>query len=159
MKDFPIRPGVEYTREDVAKFRESPELANVLLRGYVFTLTIGGNFMLVPWNQAAGGGYTGKGDGYFDPNAGGTSYGRHETLTFDKQDLSPIVKRTPQERVDSLLSKVGEDLRFLLSGEAGSQVSGEETKRVAQRALQTADDTFEEAESRRVARTSGSQYA
>ncbi len=155
-----IRPGVEYTREEVAAFRDSPELANALLRGFVFTLTIGGNFMLIPWNQAAGGGYGGPGkQGFIDTQSGGSSYGRPETHTFDKHDLPPVTKRTPQERVESLLSKVGDDLRFYLSGQAGREVSGEETRRVAAGALQEADDAFEETESKRVTRTTGDPYA
>lgn len=159
MKDFPIQPGVEYTKEEVARFRESPELANVLLRGYVFTLTIGGNFMLIPWHQAADGGHSGGKTGWTDGQGGGTSYGRPETHAFDKHELPPIVRRTPQQRVDSLLEKAGSDLRHLLTGEAGHEVSGEETRRVAQGALHGADSAFEQAESKRIVRTTGNPYA
>ena len=154
-----IRPGVEYTREEVAQFRDSPELANALLRGYVFTLTIGGNFMLIPWNQAAGGGYQGKGTGWIDTQEGGSSYGRPKEHTFDKHELPAIRKRSPQERVDSVLSKAGADLRAYLSGQAGREVTGEETRAVAADHLQEADDKFNAAEAKRVVRTTGSAYA
>lgn len=154
-----IRPNVAYTRDDVAAFRDDPELAGILLKGYVFTLTIGGDFMLVPWNEAAGGGYTGKPDGEFDPHSGGSTYGAPKEAIFDKTELPPIVKRTPQQRVDSLMKKVGEDLRFYLSGAAGRELTGDETQEVVAKSLQTADDAFDEAESKRFARTTGSQYA
>jgi hypothetical protein len=156
-----IRPGVEYTREEVAAFRDDPDLADVLLRGYVFTLTIGGNFMMIPWNQAAGGGYTGGGPGPVrDTTDGGKStYGAPAVGVFDKNDLPSIVRRTPQQRMESLMSKVGDDLRLYLSGQAGHEISGEATRSVTQQTLQLADDKFEEAESGRFARTTGNPHA
>lgn len=156
-----IQPGVEYTREQVAQMREDPELAKVLLRGYVFTLTIGGNFMLIPWNQAAGGGHSGKGTGYMeDTTAGGqSSYGRPVQAAFDKSELPPIVKRTPQQRLDSLMSKVGDDLALYIAGKEGKIPSGEDTAQVARAALQVADDEFEAKERKLITRTTGSQHA
>jgi len=154
-----IRPNVEYTREEVAAFRDSPELAGLLLTGYVFTLTIGGNFMLVPWNQAAGGGHTGGPTGFIDTQEGGSLYGRPVTHEFDKRDLPSAAKRTPQQRLESLLSKVGDDLRFYLSGQSGREVTGEETRKVAAGSLQEADDAFEQTEAKRIVRTTGNPYA
>lgn len=139
--------------------RDTPELANLLLRGYVFTITLDGSFMLIPYNQAAGGGYRGKGYGQFDPHSGGSSYGAPTSATFDKRELPPIIKRTPQQRVNSLMSKVGDDLKFYLSGQAGRELSGEETREVAAQALQDADTEYEKAESKRFTRTSGDPYA
>jgi hypothetical protein len=144
-----IRPGVEYTREEVAAFRNSSELADVLLRGYVFTLTVGGNFMLVPWNQASGGGYGGDSS---------TSFGVEKTQSFDTRELPPIVRRTPQERLNSLMDKVGEDLRFILSGQAGHEVTGEEARTVARQHLQEADDEFEQKQEKLITREDGSWY-
>lgn len=128
-----IRPGVEYTREQIAEMRKSPEVTNLILRGYVLTLTLGGNFKFIPANQAAGGGY------YEDK----TSYGTPVQGAFDKSQLPKIVKRTPQQRVASLMEKVGEDLRFYLSGQAGRELSGEETREVASKSLQEAENRHE----------------
>ena len=125
-----IRPGVEYTRAQIAEMRESPEVTALILRGYVLTLTLGGNFKFIPANQAAGGGYYGD----------KTSYGTPTQGMFDTSLLPPIVKRTPQERMDSLMKKAGEDLRFYLSGQAGREISGEETREVAAGALQEAEN-------------------
>jgi hypothetical protein len=131
----------------------------VLFQGYVFTLTLGGNFMLVPWHAAAGGGYTGKDSGFIDTTAGGSEFGRPTEGVFDKTELPAIVKRTPQQRVESLMSKVGDDLRLYASGQSDRIVSGEETRQIAQAALQEADDSFERSESKQIVRTTGSQYA
>lgn len=156
-----IKPGVEYTREEIKQFRDDPDLANVLLKGYVFTITLGGNFMLIPWNQAAGGGYSGKGGGLIeDTTAGGkSSYGAPVEAIFDKTQLPPIVKRTPQQRMASLMDKVGDDLRHYLSGQAGKIVDGETTQRAAEDMMQAVDDQFEEAESKKIVRTTGNPYA
>jgi hypothetical protein len=135
-----IQPNVEYTREQIADMRDTPELAKLVLRGYVLTITIGGNFMFVPWNQAAGGGYSGKGTGWIDTQAQGSSYGVPKETLFPEDELPPIRKRTPQERVHSLMDKVGEDLKEYLSGQAGKDISGTETQEVAAAALQEAED-------------------
>lgn len=154
-----IVPGVEYTKAEVAAFRDSPELAGLLFKGYVFTLTIGGNFKLIPYSQAAGGGYSGSGTGPVKMGAQQSTYGLPTVGTFDKRELTPIVRRTPQQRVDSLMKKAGEDLRLYLSTKSGHEVSGEDAKKVAIDSMTQADKSFEAEEDKKVTRTTGSQYA
>lgn len=110
-----IRLGRKYTYAELAILREDPEMAGWAVRGYVWRQDLDGTLTLVHNSKAAAGG----------PDfAGGHKMRRplnptHETVyvpdtpQFDKADLPPIVKRTPQERVDSLMSKVGDDLAAL----------------------------------------------
>lgn len=160
-----LRPGVKYTRDEIAKMRDDPEMAKVAIRGYVFTVTLDGMFELVHWSKAAGGGFRGNtpaGGEMIDTREQGSRYGKPVTVDISderREVLKPIVKRTPQERMESLMKKVGEDLRSYLSGQAGHEVSGEETKAVAQAVLEDVDKKFEMAESKRVVRTTGNPYA
>lgn len=153
-----VKPGVEYTREEVAQLRDQPELANLLLKGYVATLTIGGNFMFVPWNKAAGGGYSGEGTGSVG-SRNGSDYGKEQQAVFLKETLPPIVRRTPQQRLESLLSKVGEDLKLLIYDQDGNPATGEQIRRVAADALQVAETEFKKSEDKRVTKTDGSWQA
>jgi hypothetical protein len=144
-----VRPGVWYTKQDIAAFRDSPELADLTFKGYVLQQDpMSGRMRFVHWSKSG-----------MDQGTRGNTYGTEKVGVFDKREhLPPIQKRTPQQRMESLMSKVGDDLRFYLSGEAGREVSGEETRKVAAQHLQAADEKFEREESKKVVRTTGDPY-
>jgi hypothetical protein len=153
-----IIPGKEYTKAEIAAFRDSPELAGLLFQGYVLALTLGGNFQLIPYHQAAGGGHSGTGTGSVKMGSQQSTYGLPKVGTFDKRELPPIVKRTPQQRVDSLMKRAGEDLKLYLAGKQVKEVAGEDTKQKVVESLTQAEKDFEIEESKKIVRTTGSQY-
>lgn len=144
-----IRKGVWYSHAEVAKFRDDPSLAGLVMEGYVLQQDpVAGRVRFVHWSKAG-----------MDMGEQGNTYGQAVEGVFDKRELPAIVKRTPQQRLESLLSKVGDDLHFLLSGEEGHEVSGEQVRLAAQDALQTAETEFEKSEYKRFVRTTGNPYA
>lgn len=144
-----IEPGRWYSKEEIAKFRNDPDLGDMVMRGFVLQQDPHrGRMRFVHWSNAA-----------MDQGKPGNTWGAEKETVFDKTTLPPITKRTPQQRVESLMSKVGDDLHFLLSGEAGHEVTGEQVRQVAEDVLQTAEDQFAEEERKKIVRTTGSQFA
>lgn len=147
-----IRPGVWYTPEDVRAFRDDPALAGFVMRGYVLQQDpVSGNMRFVHESKAA-----------MHAERPGNRWGMPTSVDIQEQKreiLKPIQKRTPQQRMESLMAKVGPDLKDYLSGKAGREVTGEELRQVAQDTMTKVDKEFEERESKRITRTTGSPYA
>ena len=95
-----LRVNHPYTWAELEKLTQDPALEDIKLKGYVLRGDADGTFTFVKWDQASFGGQ------------GAPLAGRiYEPLSF--APLDPIVKRTPQQRVDSLLLKIQEDcLRY-----------------------------------------------
>lgn len=105
-----IVPGRKYTFAEVAELRNDPEVAERVLQGYVLRQDLDGTVQWVRWDKATGGGGAFGGpdpkplrsfEGVWDRDEGPGPWG----------DLPPIVKRTPQQRVDSLMLKFIGDCR------------------------------------------------
>jgi hypothetical protein len=152
-----VIPGKEYTRDEIAQLRDHPDTLGLVLQGYVLVVTEDLKFSFVHQSKAAGGGYKGTGTGEVTKFGGG--YGKPTNFEFDKQQLPDIVKRTPQQRMDSLMKNAGEDLRAYLAGKRKRDLDGEELKTVARENIETAEVNFTEAERKKIVRTTGSPKA
>lgn len=87
-----------YTWAELEKLTQDPTLENLKLKGYVLRGDADGTFTFIKWDEASFGGQ------------GAPLAGRVYT-PVGFEDLDPIVKRTPQERVDSLLLKIMADCK------------------------------------------------
>lgn len=86
-----IRPGVLYTREELKKLMSQATADELRMRGYVLRFDVNsGKYSVVHHTKAAGSGVTGS--GLFTPPP-------------------PIQKRTPSQRVDSLMLKLVDDMK------------------------------------------------
>lgn len=147
-----VQPHVWYTPEEVARFRDDPSLAGMVMKGFVLQHDPMKNRMRFVHHSRAAMGMGEKGN----------TWGKPTTVDLEEQKrevLKPIQKRTPQQRMESLLGKVGTDLKDYLSREAGHEVTGEDVQKVAQDTLTQVDKEFEERESKLVTRTTGNPYA
>lgn len=129
-------PGRKYTFAELEQIRrENPDITKLAMQGYVWRQDMDGTMQLVHWSQASGGG------GRFGKPAekGYRQFTAQDPDPFRLDELPPIVRRTPQERLDSLMKKAGEDLRAYLSGRAGHEVAGEDAKEVAASSLNAAE--------------------
>jgi hypothetical protein len=164
-----IRPNKRYTQAEITELRNDPRFADFAMKGYVLRLDEDMMFSFVHWTQATSGRNPGelrRMRKYHNPRA-------MEQLT---EGLEPIVKRTPQQRVDSLMLRFIEECKragtvpglqdpFITTivGEAWksgiTEITAETVRRVAQSFLEKADRKFQEEESRRVTRTTGSSRA
>lgn len=158
-----IVPGRRYTSAEMAELRDTPELAGMALQGYVLRANDDGTMQFVHWTKATGGGGTFNGK----PARPGRGY----TATEDPWgDLPPIVKRTPQQRVDSLMVRFIEDCRKTgtVPGLSDARISAilgytkntnrdgvtaEDIRRIAQHFLTNAESKREDDLSRRVTRS------
>ena len=135
-----IVPGRKYTFAEVAKLRDTPDLAERVLEGYVLRQDLDGTVQFVPAAQATGGG------GAFGrpPEKPLRQYETTEEDPFDKASLPPITRRSPQERLRSLAGKIAEDVRAgrvlredqirTIVGESwkrGMPISGQDVERIA----------------------------
>lgn len=87
-----------YTWAELEKLTQDPTLEEFKLKGYVLRGDADGTFTFVHWSEASFGGQGGP--------LAGRVYNPHGF-----EDIAPIVKRTPQERVDSLLLKIMDDCK------------------------------------------------
>lgn len=143
-----IVPNRKYTFAELEKLRaQYPDLARVYARhGYVWRMDLDGTMEMVHYTKATGGG------GSFGQPAERPM--REFAATgdpFNLDELPPIRKRTPQERIDSLMSKVSEDFkagRVLTLDEVNThregrakatELTGEVVKEVAQSFLERAE--------------------
>lgn len=152
-----IIPNRWYTLDEVAKFRDNPAMADIVMKGYVLQQDIQtGSVRFVHHTKAAmDSGTTKSLQGKMDHiRADENLWGVAKETMFDKTELPPIVRRTPQQRLDSLMSKVGEDLKYLLNDPDGEAVT-----QMARDALEQAEVDFKKSEDKRITRTEGSPYA
>lgn len=107
-----IIPGKLYTKEQIREMRESPQLRGLAIQGYVLRLE-NGMFSFVHWTQASGGGISDKRrSNPDDPAITTLPAGRVYTADIDwGEGLTPIKKRTPAQRLDSMMIKVIEDFK------------------------------------------------
>lgn len=110
-----IIPGKLYTRETFKALIEQTDVRQLQFEGYVMRHELVGGqiwYGIVPWQEASSGEWFGT----MAPPKGGTG-------TFEP--LEPIKRRTPQERLDSLMQKVGPDLHRLREQESAEEVLAE----------------------------------
>jgi hypothetical protein len=119
-------PGRKYTYAELAQLRDDPEVANLAIRGYVWRQDLDGTMQLVHYTQATGGGRTTGGR----PERPDRLYAATEDPWGD---LPPIVKRTPQERKESLIKRWFDDCKAAgtipgLTDEQVTELLGEDWK-------------------------------
>lgn len=155
-----IVPGRKYTFAQLAGLREQPDMTKWALQGYVWRQELDGTLELVHWSKASGGGQGGtlprRGFATTDPDP------------FDKAGLPPIVRRSPQERMASLMSKVGPDLiagrglslevanEHRPGREKATELTGEVVREVVQGFIEQAENLNEAREAKKVVRTAPS---
>lgn len=156
-----IVPGRRYTHEEMRAIRESPEMAGLAFQGYVWRANLDGTVSLVHWTKAHMDNEVRRPVGYVDLRPREEIFGRPP----------PIVKRTPQQRVQSLVNRWWEECRKAgtvpgMSDEQVSAILGREWKtgvteitmddvrRLAAHFLQDAENKFEASEAKKVVRTS-----
>jgi hypothetical protein len=148
-----VVPGKRYTRQQLAEAIDQSTADELKLQGYVLQYdALSQTYGVVPWYEAGGaesfGPYSSKvtQTGLRAPRGGSASFG---------PPPDPIKKRTPMERVDSLMLKLVDDCKRtgtiplvddarikLLVGEswrAGKQLTGEDIRRVASNLLARAE--------------------
>lgn len=110
-----IVPGKLYTRDAFRALIERTDVRQLQFEGYVMRHEMVGGQMwygIVPWQEARSGEWFGT----MKPEVGGVG-------TFDP--LPPIKRRTPQERLDSLMNRVGPDLQGLRQTHSAEEVLAE----------------------------------
>ena len=159
-----IVPNRKYTFAELEAIRAKDPVAaaNWSAKGYAWRFDLDGTAMLVHWTQATGGGGS-FGGPQERPLRG---FASTEADPFNKADLPKIVKRTPQQRVASLLEKVDDDMKRgrVLGLDKAREITGDkdadpttsaETRRlIVQSYISQADKEFEAKEARKVVRTS-----
>jgi len=156
-----IVPGRKYTFQELELIRQQhPDAAREWsAKGYAWRFELDGTAMLVHWTQATGGG------GAFGqaPERPLREFAG-PAPELRSEDLPRIVKRTPQQRLASLMAKVDEDIkagRVLrldkareITGDKNADVSEAETRRrITQAFIEKAEAVNEEAEAKKVTRT------
>lgn len=120
--------------------KSDPELADLKMQGYVLRADIDGTMSFVHWSQSG-----------FKKNGGGVRRPRTQSREVD-WGLEPRKRRTPQERMESLMGRVGPDLRVYLKTDVG-----EEARELAQDTITQVDKENEAAEAKKVVRTAPSE--
>ena len=155
-----IVPGKKYTRDEIMLMRQDPDLAKVAMKGYHLRLDDDGMFSFVPYKETYSGAHERGKQRVFRP--------KDNTVPLFDPPGTPR-RRTPVERVDSLMLKLIGDVQRLgqvpgvedkriteIVGEAWrsgrSEVSGEMVRRVAQHFLEKAEKENEAAQNKRVTR-------
>lgn len=120
-------PGRRYTYAELAQLRDSDELAQRAIAGYVWRQNLDGTMELVHWSKASGGGRS------TDRTLEKPERGFAATWDEDPWDLPPIVKRTPQERKESLIKRWFDDCKAAgtipgLTDEQVTELLGEDWK-------------------------------
>lgn len=141
-----IVPGKKYTYAELEKIRMQDPLAAAKWskKGYAWRQDMDGTMMLVHWKQTTNtrthGELPTRGFASVDPDP------------FRLDELPPIVKRTPAERLDSLMAKISEDFKagrvFTLDETnknrpgrpKADRLDGEVVKEVAQTFLEDAEN-------------------
>jgi len=152
-----IVPGRKYTFAEVAKLRESPDLAERVLQGYVLRQDLDGTVQFVRWDKATWGGGGA-------PSKPLRQYETTEPDPFDKASLPPITRRTPQARLASLSAAIAEDVRagrvfseeqirsiVGASWRKGQPITGEDVERIARAYLGEAEVEQEKRTRKKVA--------
>ena len=151
-----ILPNRRYSFEEMETLRADPEVARKALEGYVLRQNLDGTLSFVHWSKATGGG--GAFGGKSEPTRGFASTWDTNEGPGPWGDLPAIRKRTPQQRVDSLMLKFIEDCKrtgtvpgldderiSAIVGQAWktgrSEITAEVVKKVAQHFLTEAERT------------------
>lgn len=102
-----IQVNRKYTYDELAQLRNDPSLAQRVFDGHVMRQDLDGTVKFVPWSQASeGGGTFGN-----KPDKPLRGFASTDEDPFDVASLPPIVKRTPHQRVDSMMLKVLADFK------------------------------------------------
>lgn len=110
-----IIPGKLYTRDVFRALIKQTDVRQLQFEGYVMRHEMVGGQMwygIVPWQEARSGEWFGT----MKPEVGGTG---------QFAPLDPIQRRTPQERLDSLMKRVGPDLQALRQTHSAEEVLDE----------------------------------
>jgi hypothetical protein len=100
-----IIPGKRYTGQQLRQLIGQQEAKELEMQGYVLQFdAVSRTYAVVPWQQASA---AMRMDAP-DPAQRQLVSGSHQ---FDPSELPPIVKRTPAQRVDSLMLKWIEDMK------------------------------------------------
>ena len=95
-----LKPGVKYTFEELAKFREDPALADFAMKGYVWEQALDGTLELVHWSKS------------ILDNEVKNPRGYVSDLSVEEMfPTEPIKRRTPAERKESLIKKWWEECK------------------------------------------------
>lgn len=152
-----IKPNVKYTFAELERIRTAFPGLTLEYPGYAWRMEMDGTMMLVRWDKATSAAL----DGDRAPVARAST---HPDL--QSESLPPIVKRTPQQRLESVMAKVRDDFmagRVLTLDEVdthrdgrpkATELTGEVVKEVIADFLQTAENINEAAEDKKVVRTS-----
>ena len=150
-----VVPGKRYTRQQLAEAIDQSTADELKLKGYVLQYdALSSTYGVVPWYEAGGG-----------EQFGTLRAPRGGQAQFEAPD--PIKRRTPMERVDSLMLRLVDDCKRtgtipgledwrikLLVGEswkAGKNLSGEDIRRVAANLLARAEKEKQLADFKKVA--------
>lgn len=144
-----LKPGKQYTREQIRTAVDAGEAKRLQLTGYVLRHdVVTGMYSIVHWTQAGGAAEFGKlrkPRQAMDPQA------------WNLDEIAPIRRRTPEERVDSMMVRLidhckatgqvpGEgdpEIMAILGFTKGTKregVTGEDIRRVVAHLLQTAEN-------------------
>ncbi len=144
-----FRPGERYTPSQLRRLMSQADADELKMKGYVLQFdVVSQTYGVVHWTQAA----SGADPGTFRPDT------RGGTGLFEP--LPSIQKRTPNERVDSLMMKMIDDckksgtvpglsderINTILGASKGTKrdgITAEEVRRVAAHFLQDAEDKHE----------------
>ena len=160
------RPGVKYTAAQFDEMRRA--YPNLVIPGHVLRIDAEGTFSIVPWQKAAYG-------GSYDPQRPEEDLPlKTYTLGWDEDPfpVDPIRKRSPQERMDSMMTRlVGdwrktggipglseEKIRELVgrSWKRGNPLTAAQVRTAVATLLQNAETKYEASERRKVVRTAPS---
>lgn len=154
-----IRPGVKYTFKELEGFREDPSLSDWAAKGYVWRQALDGTLELVHWSSS-----------HMDNEV--RQPVRYESRPVRELfPITPIQRRTPQERRESLVKRWWEECKKAgtvpgLSSEQLTELFGREFKvgeteityadveRMAAKMLSQAESRFEASEAKKTTRTS-----
>ncbi len=154
-----VTPGKKYTVEQIKQLMTVDGAKDLEMKGYVARVDDQGYVSFHHWTKATN---TAKG-------LKGKTYTQEGAVAAMQAELPPIVKRTPQERVDSLMLRFIDDCKRagtvpglddvkvgFLVGEAWksgrSEVTGEMVRQVAQSFLDKAEKEREAANFKRTVR-------
>ena len=122
-----IVPGRKYTYAQLEQIRaQHPDAARAwAAKGYAWRMDLDGTMMLVHWRDTT----NSRTHGEMPERA----FNPANPDPFRLDELPPIVKRTPQERIASLMAKISEDVRAgrVLTLDKTREITGDKKADVA----------------------------
>lgn len=165
MTQLPVVPNKKYTLDQITDIiKNNPGVEDLKMLGYVLRTHDDGMISFVLWKDASNA-QADKGP------VSGRTYTQAGAAAAMKAELPAIVKRTPQQRIDSLMKRWVDQCRAsgtipgmtetevnMVLGEGWrlgvSEMTAEDVRRLAAKMLQDSETKFEAAESKKTVRTS-----